>query len=67
MKVFDIKWDLEDLEDKELKNTLPIEIEIPNNLLDGYNGTNFETYYPDISDWLAREFKCDHWGFEISK
>lgn len=50
MKIFNIKWDLEN---EEFKKTLPTEIEILDSLLDGYNGTNFETYYPDISDWLA--------------
>lgn len=75
MKVYDIKWDLEDeelnvMEEKRKNNiikSLPYEVEIPNTLLVGYDGTNFETYYPDISDWLAKKFSCDHYGFKISK
>lgn len=63
MKAINIKWDANK---KELK-TLPTEIEIPYNLLNGYDGTNFETYYPDISDWLTNKFSYDHYGFEITQ
>lgn len=63
MKATSIKWDT----NKEELKTLPTEIEIPKNLLNGYDGTNFETYYSDISDWLSNKFGCDHYGFEITR
>ena len=63
MKAINIKWDTDG--DMEVFESLPTEVEIPDNLLEGYNGTNFDTYYPDISDWLSDEYGFCHFGFEL--
>lgn len=75
MRAINIEWDLKDeelniMEEKrrnDIIKSLPYEVEIPNTLLVGYDRTNFETYYPDISDWLAKTFNCDHWRFEVTE
>ena len=64
MKAVNIKWDTD--ENMEALDELPTEVEIPDNLLEGYDGTNFDTYYPDISDWLSDEFGFCHFGFELA-
>ena len=61
MKAVNIRWDVDY---KEQLKDLPTEIEIPSNLLNGYDGA-FDTYYPDISDWLSNEFGFCHYGFEL--
>ena len=63
MKAINIKWDTDG--DMEVLESLPTEVEIPDNLLEGYDGTNFDTYYPDISDWLSDEYGFCHDGFEL--
>lgn len=74
MKAVNIKWDTNDEEWEDtltadivnvLVDNLPTEVEIPNNLLEGYDGTNFNTYYSDISDWLSDQFGFCHFGFEL--
>ena len=74
MKAVNIKWDTNDEEWEDtltadivnvLVDNLPTEVEIPNNLLEGYDGTNFDTYYSDISDWLSDQFGFCHFGFEL--
>lgn len=64
MKAVNIKWDTD--KNMEALDKLPTEIEIPDNLLKGYDGTNFDTYYSDISDWLSDEFGFCHFGFELA-
>lgn len=63
MKATNIKWDTDG--DMEVFESLPTEVEIPDNFLEGYDGTNFDTYYPDISDWLSDEYGFCHFGFDI--
>ena len=75
MKAINIKWDTNDEEWEDtitadivdvLVDNLPTEVEIPNNLLEGYDSTNFDTYYSDISDWLSNEYGFCHFGFELA-
>ena len=63
MKAVNIKWDT-DGEDIEGLN-LPTEVEIPDNLISGYDEKNIDYYYSDISDWLSDEYGFCHWGFEL--
>lgn len=74
MRAINIKWDTNDEEWEDtitadivdvLVDNLPTEVEIPNNLLEGYDGTNSDTYYSDISDWLSNEYGFCHFGFEL--
>lgn len=74
MRAINIKWDTNDEEWEDtiiadivdlLVDNLPTEVEIPNNLLEEYDGTNFDTYYSDISDWLSNEYGFCHFGFEL--
>ena len=74
MRAINIKWDTNDEEWEDtitadivdvLVDNLPTEVEIPNNLLEGYDNTNFDTYYLDISDWLSNEYGFCHFGFEL--
>lgn len=74
MRAINIKWDANDEEWEDtmtadivdvLVDNLPTEVEIPNNLLEGYDGTNSDTYYSDISDWLSNEYGFCHFGFEL--
>ena len=76
MRAINIKWDTNDEEWEDtitadivdvLVDNLPTEVEIPNNLLEGYDGTNFDIYYSDISDWLSNEYGFCHFGFELVK
>ena len=74
MKAVNIQWDKDDEEWAELPasvvdelvDNLPTEVEIPEYLLDGYDGTNIETYCQDISDWLSDRYGFCHFGFEIA-
>lgn len=75
-KAVNIKWDFSDeaWDDTVTTGTkkiifepLPKEVSIPEKLLAGYDGTNFDTYYPDISDWLTDKYGFDHFEFEIKK
>ena len=63
MKAVNIKWDTDG--DMNIFENLPTEVEIPDNILEGYDGTNFDTYYSDISDWLSNEYEFCHFGFEL--
>lgn len=64
MKAINIQWDTDGEDIKELN--LPTEVEIPDYLLDGYDGTNIETYCQDISDWLSDKYGFCHFGFEVA-
>ena len=75
-KVVTIKWDFNDEEwndtvtistKKTIFEHLPKEVSIPEKLLAGYDGTNFDTYYPDVSDWLTNKYGFNHFGFELKK
>lgn len=76
MKAVDIKWDVVDEakdmtkeEVDEILKTLPTEVEIPKHLFETSEKieieTEFDYYYPDISDWLSNEFGFCHYGFEV--
>ena len=70
MKAVNIKWDVTDADmtDEEREGVLaglPTEIEIPEELVKGYDGTNLDTYYPNISDWLSNEYGWCHYGFGL--
>lgn len=74
MKATNIRWDVTDgtetmsqEEINEILGALPTEVEIPNNLTQGYEDDAFDYYYPDISDWLSNEFEFCHYGFQIEK
>lgn len=66
MKAVNIQWDKDDEEWSELpasavdRYNLPTEVEIPEYLLDGYDGTNLEIFCPDISDWLSDKYGFCH-------
>ena len=71
-KVVNIKWDFYDdtvtiSTKKTIFEHLPKEVSIPEKLLAGYDGTNFDTYYPDVSDWLTNKYGFNHFGFELKK
>ena len=60
MKAYDIKWDVSDddydeEEEKEIIETLPKEVEIPDGMDD----------IDDISDWLSDEFGFCLYGFGL--
>lgn len=74
MKATNIRWDVTDgtetmsqEEVNEILGALSTEVEIPNNLTQGYEDDAFDYYYPDISDWLSNEFGFCHYGFQIEK
>lgn len=74
MKATNIRWDVTDdtktmsqKEVNEILGALPTEVEIPNNLTQGYEDNAFDYYYPDISDWLSNKFGFCHYGFQIEK
>lgn len=74
MKAINIKWDVTDStkdmtqdEINEILQTLPVEVEIPNYMIEDYKDEDFDYYYLDISDWLSNEFGFCHYGFEIEK
>nr|DAD82983.1 MAG TPA: hypothetical protein [Siphoviridae sp. ctXZx16] len=74
LKAINIKWDTSDEEWNDtltssminaIADNLPTEVNIPEELIKGYDGTNLDTYYPDISDWLSDKYGFCHYGFEI--
>lgn len=72
MKAINIEWDVTDgTEDitpeqmQEILDTLPTEVEIPEELANKY--TDEEEYLEEISDWLSDEFGFCHFGFKIEK
>ena len=46
---------------------LPTEVNIPEELIKGYDGTNLDTYYSDISDWLSDKYGFCQFGFEVKE
>lgn len=74
LKAINIKWDTSDEEWNDtltssminaIADNLPTEVNIPEELIKGYDGTNLDTYYSDISDWLSDKYGFCHCGFEI--
>lgn len=65
MKATNIKWDTDD--EDVLACNLPTEVEIPDDIMKGYDGTNLDVYCSDISDWLSDEYGFCHFGFELIK
>lgn len=76
VKATNIRWDANDEEWNDtltasmvstIFDSLPTEVEIPEKLIKGYDGTNLDTYYSDISDWLSDKYGFCHFGFELIK
>ena len=76
LKAINIKWDTSDEEWNDtltasivntIADSLPTEVNIPEELTKGYDGTNLDTYYSDISDWLSDKYGFCHFGFEVKE
>lgn len=76
LKAINIKWDTSDEEwndtltssmVNEIAANLPTEVNIPEELIKDYDGTNLDTYYSDISDWLSDKYGFCHFGFEVKE
>ena len=63
MKVENIKWDTDGKDIEELG--LPTEVEIPDELISGYDEKEIDYYYSNISDWLSDKYGFCHGGFEL--
>lgn len=62
MKAFNIKWDTDG--DMELINSLPQEVEIPEELAEKVESP--DDYNDEISDYISDVTGFCHFGFELS-
>ena len=67
MKAINIQWDVSDndltkKEQKALLKSLPTEIKIPDELLEGEDEDNYEDI---ISDYISDETGFCHYGFDL--
>ena len=60
MKLININWDTDE-EDVDLPN----EVEIPNEIIEGFNDE--EELLDYLSDWLSNEYGFCHDGFNIKR
>lgn len=61
MKAINIKWDTDG--DKELFNSLPKEIEIPDYLADEVE--DVDDYCEEIEDYVSNQTGFCHFGFDL--
>lgn len=62
MKAINIKWDVDYPEDLE---SLPKEIEIPNDVLGYEDGEDVYEYMDEISDYISDVTGFCHFGFDL--
>lgn len=63
--VIDIKWDTDD--DKELFDSLPQKVILPDFLSEMVNPEEEDGYLDAVSDWLSDTYGFCHGGFVVRK